>query len=270
MKVKDIMTTNVRTITSDKKLGEVVSLMCIYRYSGIPVVDDGKLVVANRWFLKTEFDLFPWEGTLEEIKRLGHTKGIAIPTFDDTCRLIKKRPQAVFNVEIKSSDTLLCRTAKAAMAVIKHHGIDDQVIVSSFDINTLLTTRFFHPTIETAYLFRQEDRVLNVEDKKRFTYKLNTLVNRSGIKGFLVGVDTLHPEIKLFPEQGERLWIKAARVLGIRVNAWTVDSEEDFEKALGAGVAVIISDRPEHSLGGGIGYSRENAGSPQHLDPRSA
>lgn len=44
MLVKDIMTTNLRTVTSDKKLGEVVSLMCIYRYSGIPVVDDGKLV----------------------------------------------------------------------------------------------------------------------------------------------------------------------------------------------------------------------------------
>ena len=44
MLVKDIMTTNIRTVTSDKKLGEVVSLMCIYRYSGIPVVDDGKLV----------------------------------------------------------------------------------------------------------------------------------------------------------------------------------------------------------------------------------
>lgn len=44
MNVTDIMTTNVRTISSSKKLGEVVSLMCIYRYSGIPVVDDGKLV----------------------------------------------------------------------------------------------------------------------------------------------------------------------------------------------------------------------------------
>lgn len=43
MKVEDIMTTNLRTVTSGKKLGEVVSLMCIYRYSGIPVVDDGKL-----------------------------------------------------------------------------------------------------------------------------------------------------------------------------------------------------------------------------------
>ncbi len=43
MNVEDIMTTNVRTVSSDRKLGEVVSLMCIYRYSGIPVVDDGKL-----------------------------------------------------------------------------------------------------------------------------------------------------------------------------------------------------------------------------------
>ena len=43
MLVKDIMTTNLRTVTSGQKLGEVVSLMCLYRYSGIPVVDDGKL-----------------------------------------------------------------------------------------------------------------------------------------------------------------------------------------------------------------------------------
>ncbi|MCW8830518.1 MAG: CBS domain-containing protein [Gammaproteobacteria bacterium] len=43
MLVKDIMTTNLRTVTSDQKLGEVVSLMCLYRYSGIPVVDNGKL-----------------------------------------------------------------------------------------------------------------------------------------------------------------------------------------------------------------------------------
>ncbi len=61
MKVEDIMTTNVRIVSSDKKLGEVVSLMCIYRYSGIPVVDDGKLVgmvsesdVLGRMFPKLE------------------------------------------------------------------------------------------------------------------------------------------------------------------------------------------------------------------------
>jgi len=57
MLVKDIMTSNVRTVTSDQQLGEVVSLMCLYRYSGIPVVDDGKLsgIVAESDVLKNMF-----------------------------------------------------------------------------------------------------------------------------------------------------------------------------------------------------------------------
>lgn len=57
MLVKDIMTSNVRTVTSEQKLGEVVSLMCLYRYSGIPVVDGGKLsgIVAESDVLKNMF-----------------------------------------------------------------------------------------------------------------------------------------------------------------------------------------------------------------------
>ncbi len=76
MKVKDIMTANVRTITSDKKLGEVVSLMCIYRYSGIPVVDDGKLVgtvsesdVLGKMFPKLE-DLMSGMATVDYDKQM--------------------------------------------------------------------------------------------------------------------------------------------------------------------------------------------------------
>jgi predicted transcriptional regulator len=78
MKVKDIMTTNVRTITSDKKLGEVVSLMCIYRYSGIPVVDDGKLVgtvsesdVLGRMFPKLE-DLMSGMSSVDYDAQISH------------------------------------------------------------------------------------------------------------------------------------------------------------------------------------------------------
>ncbi len=76
MNVEDIMTSSVRTITSDKKLGEVVSLMCIYRYSGIPVVDDGKLVgtvsesdVLGKMFPKLE-DLMNSMSTVDYDKLL--------------------------------------------------------------------------------------------------------------------------------------------------------------------------------------------------------
>jgi CBS domain-containing protein len=38
------MSASVKTVTPDTKLVEVVSLMCLYRYSGLPVVENGRLV----------------------------------------------------------------------------------------------------------------------------------------------------------------------------------------------------------------------------------
>ena len=89
MKVQDIMTTNVRTITSDKKLGEVVSLMCIYRYSGIPVVDDGKLVgtvsesdVLGKMFPKLE-DLMSSMTTVDYDAQMNHYSEVVNVTVRD-------------------------------------------------------------------------------------------------------------------------------------------------------------------------------------------
>jgi len=44
MLVKDIMSRNVRTVHPDTSLLEVSSLMCLYRFSGLPVVENNKLV----------------------------------------------------------------------------------------------------------------------------------------------------------------------------------------------------------------------------------
>jgi predicted transcriptional regulator len=63
MLVKDIMTNSARTVLAETPLIEVVSLMCLYRYSGLPVVDGEKLVgfIAERDVLHR---LFP---SLEEL-----------------------------------------------------------------------------------------------------------------------------------------------------------------------------------------------------------
>ncbi len=44
MQVKDIMSASVKTVSPTTPIAEVVSLMCLYRYSGLPVVDNDKLV----------------------------------------------------------------------------------------------------------------------------------------------------------------------------------------------------------------------------------
>jgi CBS domain-containing protein len=45
MKVRDAMSRSVRAVKPDTKIIEVASLMCLYRFHGLPVVDDaGQLV----------------------------------------------------------------------------------------------------------------------------------------------------------------------------------------------------------------------------------
>jgi len=63
MLVRDIMARSPRTVGPDTPLLEVVSLMCLYRFSGLPVLDEGRLVgiIAEKDVLAR---LFP---TLEEL-----------------------------------------------------------------------------------------------------------------------------------------------------------------------------------------------------------
>lgn len=63
MQVKDVMSHSPRTVTPDTSLLEVVSLMCLYRYSGLPVMEEDKMVgfIAEKDVLHR---LFP---TLEDM-----------------------------------------------------------------------------------------------------------------------------------------------------------------------------------------------------------
>jgi CBS domain-containing protein len=46
MLVRDIMSAHVKTVVPETPLTEVVALMCLYRYSGLPVVDDGNELIG--------------------------------------------------------------------------------------------------------------------------------------------------------------------------------------------------------------------------------
>jgi CBS domain-containing protein len=73
MLVSEIMTRTPKTVTPETKLLEVVSLMCLFRFSGLPVVENDKLVgiIAEKDVLHR---MFP---TLEEIM-----DGISSPDYD--------------------------------------------------------------------------------------------------------------------------------------------------------------------------------------------
>ena len=44
MLVKEIMSKDITTVSKDTSLMEAASLMCLYRYSGLPVIENGQLV----------------------------------------------------------------------------------------------------------------------------------------------------------------------------------------------------------------------------------
>ena len=46
MLVEDIMSTSLKTVSPDTSMSEVVSMMCLYRLSGIPVVEDKNRMVG--------------------------------------------------------------------------------------------------------------------------------------------------------------------------------------------------------------------------------
>ena len=46
MQVSDIMSRSVRSVTPDTKVVEVASLMCLYRFHGLPVVEEGNRLVG--------------------------------------------------------------------------------------------------------------------------------------------------------------------------------------------------------------------------------
>ena len=66
MQVQDIMTASVRTVTPETKLLEVASLMCLYRFSGLPVVEGDELlgIITERDVLHRMFPTL--ENLMEE------------------------------------------------------------------------------------------------------------------------------------------------------------------------------------------------------------
>jgi CBS domain-containing protein len=89
MLVKDIMSKSVKSVTPDTKLVEVASLMCLYRYSGLPVEDEGRLVgiiaekdVLHRLFPSLD-DLMENMATIDLDKMMSQYKDVLSLRVED-------------------------------------------------------------------------------------------------------------------------------------------------------------------------------------------
>lgn len=153
--------------------------------------------------------------------------------------MIRRRPFPYYNIETKTNpefDGVFHPKPEEfvdlLMAVIKEKGIEEQVIIQSFDFRTLIYLHQKYPTIKTAMLIEDFD-------KRSLSEQLNAL-------GFTPTIYS--PAYQLVNEK----LISNCHSKNIKVIPWTVNTKEDIIKYKNMGVDGIITDYP--NLFNELGY----------------
>jgi glycerophosphoryl diester phosphodiesterase len=146
--------------------------------------------------------------------------------------MTRRRPFPYYNIETKTQpatdDTYHPAPAEFVellMAVIKEKGIEDHVIIQSFDFRTLQYLHQHYPDMKTAMLIEDFD-------KRGLDAQLKAL-------GFTPTIYS--PAYQLVNEE----LVKKCHDLNIKVIPWTVDTKEEIEKYKKMGVDGIITDYPD-------------------------
>lgn len=146
--------------------------------------------------------------------------------------MTRKRPLPFFNIETKClpmGDKVFhpepAEFVELLMAVIKENGIEDRVIIQSFDFRTLQYLHEKYPSIKTSAL---------IED-----YDKRTLEEQVKSLGFTP--DIYSPAFELINED----LIKKCHKQNIKVIPWTANDKETIGRLKKMGVDGIISDYPD-------------------------
>ncbi|MFI5131616.1 MAG: glycerophosphodiester phosphodiesterase [Chitinophagales bacterium] len=146
--------------------------------------------------------------------------------------MTRKRPFPFFNIETKClpmGDKVFhpepAEFVELLMAVIKENGIEDRVIIQSFDFRTLQYLHEKYPSIKTSAL---------IED-----YDKRTLEEQVKSLGFTP--DIYSPAFELINED----LIKKCHKQNIKVIPWTANDKETIGRLKKMGVDGIISDYPD-------------------------
>lgn len=200
----------------------------------------------------------PGSRTAQRQPRQQPVDGTPVPTLAEVLALGKTKgaPTLRFNIETKLSPEAPGETvspqafAKAVIAVIREVGVEDRVIIQSFDWSTLWEVKQTAPEIRTSLLTAQRNWLDNVQ------------AGRPGPSPWLGGIDaddfggSVPKTVKAF---GGDVWspyyrdltpeaLKEAHALGLEVHVWTVNDESDMRRLAGMGVDGIITDYPDVAI----------------------
>ncbi|MCM1504941.1 MAG: glycerophosphodiester phosphodiesterase [Muribaculum sp.] len=184
--------------------------------------DDRIVVNHDKVFKGVDFET----STFDEIRKIRLDNGEVVPTLDEYLAKAAQLPDTRLILELKSL-TDLTREDKAAemiVADLRKYGLLDRTDIICFSINACIQFKKLCPVGVKIY------------------YLDGDLPPKKIAKLGLAGVDYSMKALRKHPE-----WIQQAHDLGLEVNVWTVDKEEDIKYFLEQGVDYITTNHPEEA-----------------------
>lgn len=191
----------------------------------------------------TDFMLFPDQA------RLPHEQ---VPTFDTFCRWAVDHTPMLLNIEVKShgmrSDLYDApdMIISDVMNLLEYHDLAQRCIISSFDWRVLEACAKRAPDIPRGHLTLEQSHGTTMEPNVIDGSPWLNGVSRADHGGTLpqtiagLGGKVWNPFFKDLNRES----LAIAQNLGLLVNVWTVNDQDDINQMIDMGVNGIISDYP--------------------------
>lgn len=183
--------------------------------------------------------------------------GTKVPTLEEVFKLVRDWDNKTvrFNIETKSypDDSLNpCPEVfvKKFYDIVKRYGMEDRVMLQSFDWRTLVEMKRLDPRIPTVAL-TSEQPDWGAEGIYRWMDRPETSPWMAGLNihdfngDYVKAAHTLRADvISPYYEELTPELIKEAHQFGMKVVPWTVNHREDMQRLIGWGVDGLITDQP--------------------------
>lgn len=167
--------------------------------------------------------------TAAEVQAIKLENGETVPTFDQYLAQVRKDPKTKLIIEIKSHATPARETevVQATVAKVAEYGLQDAVEYIAFRPWVCFELKRLAPEgTQIAYL--------------------NGDYTPEYVEG--MGISGIDYSYKVLMNKKKTKYIKQCHKRGLKVNIWTVNTEEDIRWAIENGVDFITTDDPQLAM----------------------
>lgn len=199
----------------------------------VQLTKDGEVVIIHDELVDRTTDGigFVRDYTYEDLKKLNaaklhSTEGMfeEIPTLEMYCQWVQNL-DIVTNIELKTSVYFYTGLEEKVLEIVKRYGLEQQIIVSSFNHSSIVRMKQLAPEILCGALIYGHS------------------IGNAGAYCESMGFECYHPDCKDITKE----ILEDCKAHGIQVNTWTVNDMGMLEQLYDWGCDSVITNHPEVS-----------------------